>query len=186
MSQKLTQTQQATKDGLEEDIQLPDIVRKPYRGPSESVTALTRGALLGVLGFFTGKEIARGGASLREGTKNKLYSKQWSYYLAAAGALLGVYSASKEVRENKNQVSELKSGINKIHEQNLALKQELKDQLAGKGVLTAFKDEWTQAPEEHEADEGAKAEKPATHIALDGAKHKPSHHVSHGSEHQQG
>lgn len=183
MAQQLTQAQQAKKDGLEEEIQMPEIARQPYRGPSESVTALTRAVVLGVPAFFIGKFIGQQGETLRSEGKVGIQPKNWSMWLGGAAALIGLYSASKEVRDNQKQTQKLKRTIEKLHEQNVALKTELRDQLSGKGVLTAFKEEWTQPQEPDAGAEKAVAEAPSHDIQTKNAEHSPSKHALHGHDH---
>jgi len=129
-------------------VDLPPEVNESFKGPSEAITALLRGTVLGAAGYFLGRGLSHTTASPYTPFPVNQQSpgyKTLAYGLGAAGAILGLHSGSVQVRETKKQVSRMQRAIEAIYEQNRALKSELKAQLLGEGSLHQFDPAWEKA-----------------------------------------
>jgi|GEM_PF-5415941 len=143
----LTEKQQMERawDLAESSSRLPPIATAAYRGPSEAISATVHGLVMGGIGYFLGHQFGRlGERSVREG--EALGGRMWerTFRWGGAGILgfMGFQSSSREVRETRQQLSDLQELIGRVHDQNLALKRELRAQLIGKGRLSGYDDAW--------------------------------------------
>ncbi len=108
-------------------VPMPDAVYERYKGPSELAVSVTRGAILGTLGWFAGHAIGDLGAHPQ--TKIEKYSplkgRTLGGIFAAAGTLMGLYSASRESRAAHAQHHTLQRTVMEIHEENVGLRHAL-------------------------------------------------------------
>lgn len=144
----LSEQQQTDRawDLVDSSSKLPPIATAEYRGPSEGVAALVQGASMAVLGYYGGRTFGRMGERARTLQSESLGGRMWETTFKWAGAailgFLGFHSGSKSVRDGYLQTLELQHAIENIHEQNLALKDELKAQLRGRGKLAHYDESW--------------------------------------------
>lgn len=159
-------------DLIDDEMRLPSIAMEEYRGPSEAITAMVRGALLGAVGYFAGKRIGRAADPKVVPGGHREASHSWStgfkWVMGGMGTLLGLQSGSRQVRESRSQTRQLQQTIERIHEQNMALKKELKAQLRGKGGLLIPE---VESKISNDAS-SASYDKPEVDIELSGATHE--------------
>ncbi|MCI5049574.1 MAG: hypothetical protein MRY32_04505 [Rickettsiales bacterium] len=123
----------------EEKDELPAIATEDYHGPSEAVTAMVRGSILGAVGYFGGRAFGNAlypGAARASGGHD-LTRKLFRYTGAGILGVMGVHSGSKQVRDTRSQTRRMQTTITKMYKKNEALKEELKAQLKGQGRLNA-------------------------------------------------
>lgn len=132
-------------DLAESSSRLPPFATAEYRGPSEAISATVHGLVMGTIGYFLGHQFGRlGERSLREGEAlgGRLWEKAFRWGGAGILGFMGFQSSSREVREGREQLADLQEIIGRVHDQNLALKRELRAQLAGKGRLAGYDESW--------------------------------------------
>ena len=124
----------------EEKLEMPEMATEDYRGPSEAMTAMIRGMALGIIGFYSGRAFGRMTLDLKRGVETGANASMrlFTWGGAALGTIMGLYNGSNQVRDSRSQVRGLQKAIQNMHTQNVALKEELKDQLKGQGVLQGW------------------------------------------------
>lgn len=135
----------------EQDAELGKSTTERYQGPQEASITATRGVIWGAvgagLGFALG--IASDANPSLDPHTYKGYNKRFFTVVGAiAGSFLGMFSGSREVREGKHQLWRMQRRIEHLEEHNEALKQEIKAQLRGEGVLKHFDPEWEKGGKE--------------------------------------
>lgn len=108
-------------------VPMPDEVYERYKGPGELAVSVTRASILGTVGWYVGKIIGDWGAhdKIKVEKYKPLKGRTLGGIFAAAGTLMGLYSASRESREAHMQHHKLQRIVMEIHEENVELRHAL-------------------------------------------------------------
>ncbi len=142
------------------------LAKEPYRGSSESLSALARGLLFGVPAYYIGHLIGELGDFRKEKyhAEHQRHTGMKGKVLGAMAAVAAFFMAARrvtqEVKDGKRQVKRLQQEVTDLQEKNQELKDELKRQLRGQGVLDHYDEEW----ELGNVSPGRMAEKPTAQV----------------------